>query len=159
MFLETWCNNFARNVGGNVPGKAMERPKYWPRAPKMSPGGPKMRPRGANSGPSASKVDFLPIFFHSGGFWSSFGPQLGQLETAKRRPKRPQRRPRERQVLPKRGPRGSQKGPKCGPRGSQAKHRKNLGFFMQPPSRGGTQGDPENLEKSLKIDPGRPKNR
>ena len=49
MFLATWCNSFARNVGGNLPGKPMERPKYCPGAFKMSPGGPKMRPRGAKT--------------------------------------------------------------------------------------------------------------
>ena len=118
-------------------------PKMSPRALKMSPGGPKMRPRGAKSGQSASKVDFFPIFFHSGGFWNRFWPQLGRLETAKRRPKRPQRRPREGQGLPKRGPRGSKKGPKCGPRGIQAKHRKNLGFFSYPPWCGRYRGTPK----------------
>ena len=125
-----------------------------PRALKMSPGGPKMRPRGAKSGQSASKVVFFPHLFHSGGFWKRCWPQLGRLETAKRRPKRPQRRPREGQGLPKRGPRGSKKGPKCGPRGIQAKHRKNLGFLSYPPWCGRYRGTPKIYKNREKSTPG-----
>ena len=87
MFLASWCDNFARNVGGNLRGKAMERPKYLPRALKMSPGGPKMRPRGAKKEPRAAKKQqerekcvFFPFFVAS--------------RTAQERPRAPQERPK-----------------------------------------------------------------
>ena len=95
--LETTFLQTGRFFKKRAPPKAGAR--FWPS------GGPKMRPRGAKSGPSASKVDCLPIFlslrrvlerFLAAAWAGRDGQEAAQEapQVAKRAPSPPQERPK-----------------------------------------------------------------
>ena len=112
MFLETWCNNFARNVGGNVPGKCQKETKILP---GRSENEAKRDQDRANSGQEAPERQQKRFF----GVFSRIQRAPRASKSAPRGPQEPPRAPKRAQESPKKVPRDSQEGPKRVPRAVQ----------------------------------------